>query len=385
MEGVSSLPRRRRVAVVGAGIVGLCAAVDLAEVGCAVSVVESEHPIAGASGASFAWIGASLRDVIERPAYFELKQMATEAYRRLTAKLGPDSGVRRTGAILWTEDEAEADLLEVEIAAARTAGVEADLIQPGSDLERIEPSLSLPPSAEAVAWLPDDGYVLTSELGRRLLGRLKGLGGLTFFGERADRIESRSAGPRLVLSSGRKIDSDAVVIAAGTQSQVLAETAGARIRLESAASAPSKVIGLVAISGPSCSALSKVVVGTDLMFRPDGGGRILCHSYDADSALASAAERFGAAAIAESVISRSQILLTDGVDLSLGTYRVGERPLPVDGVAIVGWCPGADGVYAAVTHSGVCLAPVLGEIIAKEVGQLRTCPVPSAFRPDRFE
>ena len=43
-------------------------------------------------------------------------------------------------------------------------------------------------------------------------------------------------------------------------------------------------------------------------------------------------------------------------DASVAGYRVCVRPMPADGRSIVGPLPGADGLYVAVTHSGVTLA-----------------------------
>jgi glycine/D-amino acid oxidase-like deaminating enzyme len=43
------------------------------------------------------------------------------------------------------------------------------------------------------------------------------------------------------------------------------------------------------------------------------------------------------------------------------------RPMPADGQSIVGWLPGADGLYVAVTHSGVTLAAHLARLITAEL------------------
>jgi glycine/D-amino acid oxidase-like deaminating enzyme len=48
-----------RCVVVGAGIVGLCIALRLAEHGADVTVVEANRPGYGATANSFAWVGAS--------------------------------------------------------------------------------------------------------------------------------------------------------------------------------------------------------------------------------------------------------------------------------------------------------------------------------------
>lgn len=59
--------------------------------------------------------------------------------------------------------------------------------------------------------------------------------------------------------------------------------------------------------------------------------------------------------------------------------RVGWRPMPAGGAPTVGFTPDAPGLYLAVMHSGVVMAPVVGrlataEIVAgEEAGALASC------------
>ena len=50
---------------------------------------------------------------------------------------------------------------------------------------------------------------------------------------------------------------------------------------------------------------------------------------------------------------------------SIESARVGTRPMPVDGLPIVG--PAVAGLYVVVTHSGMTLGPLLGELAAAEL------------------
>jgi hypothetical protein len=54
-------------------------------------------------------------------------------------------------------------------------------------------------------------------------------------------------------------------------------------------------------------------------------------------------------------------------DATVTGYRVCVRPMPADGQSIVGWLPGAPGVYVAVTHSGVTLGAHLAALITSEL------------------
>jgi glycine/D-amino acid oxidase-like deaminating enzyme len=60
------------------------------------------------------------------------------------------------------------------------------------------------------------------------------------------------------------------------------------------------------------------------------------------------------------------------------------RAMPADGLPIVGPLPWLEGLYLAVSHSGVTLAPVLGRLIAREVADQTADGLLAPFRPGRF-
>ena len=58
--------------------------------------------------------------------------------------------------------------------------------------------------------------------------------------------------------------------------------------------------------------------------------------------------------------------------------------MPADGLPIVGAVPGATDLYVTVTHSGVTLAPILGEYVRREVLGGQRVDALSPYRPGRF-
>ena len=70
--------------------------------------------------------------------------------------------------------------------------------------------------------------------------------------------------------------------------------------------------------------------------------------------------------------------------VGLQRLTLGFRPLPEDGFPIVGYIPGFDDVYIAVTHSGVTLAAIMGEIIRREILTDITLDAFAPYRPQRF-
>ena len=64
--------------------------------------------------------------------------------------------------------------------------------------------------------------------------------------------------------------------------------------------------------------------------------------------------------------------------------RIGIRPIPQDRLPMVGPVPGLEGLYVVVSHSGVTLGPLWGQIAAAELLDGRQDPRLTTFRPDRF-
>jgi glycine/D-amino acid oxidase-like deaminating enzyme len=60
------------------------------------------------------------------------------------------------------------------------------------------------------------------------------------------------------------------------------------------------------------------------------------------------------------------------------------RAMPADRLPIVGPLPWLEGLYLAVSHSGVTLAPALGRLVAGEVAEETADGLLAPFRPGRF-
>jgi glycine/D-amino acid oxidase-like deaminating enzyme len=71
-------------------------------------------------------------------------------------------------------------------------------------------------------------------------------------------------------------------------------------------------------------------------------------------------------------------------DAELQETRVGVRPVPPDGLPLVGFSAEVDNLYVVVSHSAVHLAPLLGRLAAREL-TLGPDDRLEPFRPARFE
>ncbi len=58
--------------------------------------------------------------------------------------------------------------------------------------------------------------------------------------------------------------------------------------------------------------------------------------------------------------------------------------MPVDGLPIIGSLPSHPGIYVAVMHSAVTLAPAAGRLVADELIGALDAEELQGVRPDRF-
>jgi glycine/D-amino acid oxidase-like deaminating enzyme len=80
---------------------------------------------------------------------------------------------------------------------------------------------------------------------------------------------------------------------------------------------------------------------------------------------------------------RSTFLGAEGVELL--SSRTGLRPMPADGEPIIGPVPEVPGLYVAVLHAAIALAPVIGRLVARELVDGTAEPALAGCRLGRFQ
>src|SRR5215831_4759855 len=356
-----------RCAVIGAGVIGVCVAARLAEAGIKVTLLEQDRPGHAATRSSFAWLNAN--DKTPR-AYHELNHAGMRAWAALSAGLGGAPWYRPTGNIEWAEDAPGHARLAARVCRLAGWGYPARLMG-AAEAAELEPSLRLPASVAEVAWFPDEGYLLTEPLVSQLAGLAVRHGATLLTGEpgRVIGLDIAGGAVRVVrTAAGQAIPADAVVCCAGRWAPDLAALAGAAcpVPLVPWAAPGATAPGLVVQAGPvTPAAPARIVHAPRVYLRPHGGG--LVHLEAPDAAVDLHTPQADLQRWAGELLSRACRVVRGLDGASVAGYRVCVRPMPADGRSIVGWLPGADGVYAAVTHSGVTLAAHLAGLITAEL------------------
>jgi len=360
-----------RVCIVGAGILGASAAYHAARIGLDVTIIERDAPGAGTTGASFAWVNAQDK---EPAAYFALNRAGVHAVPALAADLGGD-WFHPGGDLLLGVGEA------IERVRAK-AGRHASNDYPVTVLERdgvasLEPGLALPDGPLIAAHFSAESWVDGPRLATALIDAAAAYAADLVTAEVVGfvRDDERVVGVR--SSGGDEWLADIVVIAAGAASADLAAAAGIALPM-----APSP--GLLITTPPIEPSVRRVIHTGDVVLRPDGGGRVLVTSRAIDATLDPGVRTIAVhdGPVVE-VLRRASAWLPALAGIDAERARIGIRSMPTDGKPAVGPVPGAPGLYLLVSHSGVTLAPVLGALVAQELGGATAVELHS-YRPARF-
>ena len=374
------MPRTRRCAVIGAGVLGACVAARLAEAGIEVTLLERDRPGRAATRSSFAWLNAN--DKAPR-AYHDLNHAGMRAWADLSASLGGAAWYRPVGNIEWAASTPGHTQLAARVRRLAGWGYPARLVDV-AEVAELEPSLRLPATVAQIAWFPGEGYLLTEPLVARLVGLAAQHGATVLTGE-PGRVTGRDAAGAVRTAAGRLIPADAVVCCAGRWVPELTALAGAACPVplvpwaEPGAAAP----GLVVLAGPvEPPGPARVVHAPDVYLRPQAGG--LVHLEAPDAAVDLHTPEADLRRWADELLCRARRAVRGLAGAAVARYRVCVRPMPADGQSIVGWLPGADGLYVAVTHSGVTLAAHLARLITAELVSGTPAADLAPYRPGRF-
>ncbi|HWO63429.1 MAG TPA: FAD-dependent oxidoreductase [Umezawaea sp.] len=361
-----------RVVVIGAGVYGAAVAASLTRRGARVTVVDSGRPAGGTSGATFSWTNSCGK---EPRAYHDLSVAGMEAHRRL-ATLG--DWYHEGGNLEWADDDAGRKGLREKVAGVQAYGYEARWLD-RAEVLRLEPDMD--PAAlpeDEIAYFPREGWIEPTRLVGHLLAAAVSRGAEVVRGDAVTGVETGAGAVRAVrLASGREVEAKAVVNCAGPRAADVAAMVGLSLPMRN-------THGVLVYTAPAAVWVSRVVHAPRVHLRPDGAGRLLLHSHDGDSAVR-------VSDTGDVTVDRSAVddVLTAGRALYPGldgtaveSVRVGERPIPGDGLPVLGRVEALPGFHFAVSHSGATLSVHAGDLVASEVlGEDQG----GALAPFRFE
>lgn len=223
----------------------------------------------------------------------------------------------------------------------------------------LEPALRDPPSW--AAWSPGDGAVDPVGVTRCLIDGARAHGARVHPDTPVTALRRNAAGRIVgVDTAAGPLSGATVVLAAGVATAALAAPLGVQVPVE-----------------PSPATLFR--------FRaPAGLVRTVVHNHDFDLRQVAPDRLHAAADSPERTLAAVRSTFRGAGDVELLGARVGARPMPADGEPIVGPVAAVPGLYLAVMHAAVTLAPLMGRLIARELVDGIAEPALAGCRLDRF-
>jgi len=366
-----------QVIVVGAGIVGASIAYHLARREVSVTLIDQGQPGHGASSHSFAWINAGAKSPAS---YHDFNRRSLEMWDRFAGQLGVDVGLRWGGKLSWESTPEGARELEERVRQLQAWGYPSRLIDV-KELCELEPGLSPGPVA-AAEFSEIEGHAEPQRVVDACVRRITQKGGQIQTGT----VNSLSLSPgdnrvRSVGTSQGDLACEVLVLAAGVDTTALAALAGINIPQQESP-------GVVIRTDPRPPLLSSVPVvyapaldagHSEIHLRQTSDGALMIgegtqHSIRQDDSQAHADDLLAQAVHYLPALAGAQAI----------PVPVGYRPMPLDGYPVLGFTQAAPNVYIALTHSGVTLAPLIGELAAIEIVDGATVESLADYRPERF-
>lgn len=219
LQGTGRLGRRPDVVVVGAGIVGLASAYELAEQGLSVCMLEANEPGAGQSTRNWGFIRQQGRAVEELPVMMEAHRL----WQELPDRLGADLEWVQGGNLRLTDQPERAEEYLRWIEMATGYGLDSRVVS-AREVDEIVPGFA--GSYELAIFTPSDGHVNPVKTVAAYTAALPASQVELHSGYRAREVVTSGGEVAGVQTDGGFFAASAVVLAAGAGSGALLRRLG---------------------------------------------------------------------------------------------------------------------------------------------------------------
>lgn len=380
--------RRLSVGIVGGGIVGASTAYYLAKAGAKVTLFEKNVPASGATGKSFGLISV---DPLKSGGthYEDLRFRSLMAYKRIDEILDLDIS---WGGVIHCSSESNgvAYLKKEYIERYRGREYEAKSLNK-AQFSALAGELTIN-SYKGGIYSELDGHIDPVRATQQFLKHAKGHGAELI--SPCEVTDLKFNGSKFIGVATSKGDYalDRLIIAGGVDTPLLSSQAGFLPPLRHDPGLLAHTVPTNLITQP-VKVVACTAEGSWVGFKQYPDGRIVAtDSHGAPDIPAHYAIRSGLAEMPESIrimhgeriLNKLAKVLPQSRGVSLDKVTLGFRPMPEDELPIVGFLPNCSGVYIAVMHFGVTLAPLMGQYISQEILTGASVDGLSPYRPGRF-
>jgi glycine/D-amino acid oxidase-like deaminating enzyme len=356
------------VIVAGAGIIGASIAYHLVKRGARVTLLEKEHPAAGATKNSFAWLNSS--DKSPR-SYYELNLAGIAGWRRLQLDLGPSLPIQWGGGVQWCKPEAAlVDRMKQHVRERQAWGYAIEMID-GRDLARLVPGV-VPGELGAANFADQEGTVDPVVAANALVAKAQKLGAQVIYPCEVLDLKTSAGRIQSVTTTQGEMTADYFVMAVGNASTALAAKAGMNVPLKESK-------GILAHSKPQPHTLRRVVMPPGADVKQNLDGRIVTGANFGDTGDAQPTMELG-----RNYLETVGQYLPHFRNAAIDYMTLGYRVMPQDGHPIIGRSPQFPNFYLAAMHSGMTCAPIVGQLASLEILDQADVDLLQPFRAGRF-
>lgn len=369
------------IVIVGAGIIGASIAFQLTKRHRNVTIVDAREPGRGATWASYAWINS--RDKSPRE-YHDLNRRSLDMWSRFARELDADVGLKWGGELRWSATEQGASDLREGAERLRSWGYPIiDLSK--SEVRAMEPGVVMEPFTSAV-YCGIEGHVDTQRVVRACLNKAQQAGAQVITNAQVDGIsvepgpDGKSAVKSISLKGSREIPCESLILAAGYETTALAAMAGIEFAQQRSA-------GATVVTEPLSPIFRNVVcmhtprdLPEPLMnIRQFADGSVMVHGGTHNGSIGDTSD-----SDAQKLMEEISKFVPSLADAKVRHVRRGMRPMPEDGLPVIGYAASVPNLYMAVMHSGVTLAALTGEFAAIEILDEARVDILEPYRLERF-
>ncbi|MGQ4809438.1 Hydrogen cyanide synthase subunit HcnC [Candidatus Entotheonellaceae bacterium PAL068K] len=363
--------------MIGAGIVGSVLAFNLSRRHVDLTVIDQAQPGSGASSHSFAWLNAFGKEPSE---YHDLNRRSMNMWDRLSRRLGADIGLQWGGEITWVASDEHAKELAERVSILQSRGYASRMIDE-EELRSLEPGLNLDRFV-AAEYSDNDGHVDPQKVVDACLSHVRLSGGLVQANTPVSGFDLSSTGHiHAVRTPSGDIPCDAVVLSAGLGTTQLAALVGVEVAQQESPG----VVGRTTPVEPVFHTVS--ILHTPALdehrdkihLRQYADGTLMIGEGSQESVASDDSQ-----AHAEYMLCRAIHHLPALQGARITPVPVGYRPMPMDGLPILGFTEAVPNLYMAVMHSGVTLAAAVGEFASIEVVDRSSLDLLERYRLERF-
>ena len=378
-SGSARFGKAPKVAIIGAGVIGLGIAWRLAAKGATVDVFDRAAAGSGSSHAAAGMLAACCEAEPGEDALVALGRDSQARWPAFAAELLKASGVdvelRQEGTLvvaLTADDQAR---IHHHLAHQKKLGLPLEWIS-AAETRRREPHLA--GKLAGALWSPEDHQVDNRKLAAGLRIAAEAAGATIH--EHTPVKEISIAGGRadgVILADGVKVEADVVVLAAGAWSRGIAGVAPEHrppVR-------PIKGQMLALKMDPAAPLINHVIWAPGVYMVPRRDGRLIIGATVEEKAFDTSLTAGGLLTLLEAAWRTVPSI----EELAIDEMWVGHRPGSRDDAPILGPGPAHGLIYATGHHrNGILLAPVTADAVAKLVLEGTLDPAIRPFGVERF-